>query len=191
MATLYEVTLRGSNQGQPHINVFHVFDSNDSATLEEIADFFESDYMFPMGPVLTIDMTWSKIEVNSLSAGNPGTFSKAVNQTGTVLGDPMTTGVHIFVKLVSADQSEKSGGKLVGALGEASFVDGDPTTGTLDFIQTVYDNLLANINPDIGAVLAIYRPTFSLPGIPAFSLVQSALVRGDSVNNRRVKSFER
>ena len=191
MATLYECIVRGSNQGRDHVNVFHVLDDNDNVVLADLADVFRIDYCVPMAPIMSSQMIWTKIEIKSLSAGNPGVFTLAINVPGTVAGDPMPTGVHVHVKLVSADQSEKSGAKMVGGWGEASFTGGNPTVGTLDALQNIYDLLLLALDAVVDTEMAIFRPTFSFPGIPAFSLVQSILVRGDSVSNRRSLAFER
>ena len=191
MPTTYEVTISASNQGKAHINVFHVYDGNDNALLPDIATYFTAELLSPLLPNLSGQFRFEQTRVQSLTAVNPGLFSVATGLDGTNAGQPMPTGTHVYVGLISADPSFRSGGKLLGGQTEDHYSDGIANVGILNFIQGVFDPFIANMNTAIGTNLAIYRRTLSLPGIPAISIASSALVRGGSVNNRRVLPFTR
>nr|CRY96674.1 hypothetical protein [uncultured prokaryote] len=191
MPTTYEVTVSATNQGKPHINVFHVYDGNDNAVMADIAAYFTEELLSPLLPNLSAQFRYEQTRVQSLTAVNPGLFSVATSLQGTNIGEPMPTGTHVYVGLLSADPSFRSGGKLMGGQTETHYTDGEANVGILNFIQGVIDPFIANMNTEVGVNLAIYRPTLSLPGIPAVSIVSAALVRGGSVNNRRVLPFSR
>jgi len=136
-------------------------------------------------------MTWFGIDVKSISASNPNEIRLIMIQTGINATGAMPTGVHIWVKLLSLDPTFRSGGKLVGGGNEGNFVGGEPTANYLDNIQAIYDPFISGMLGSVGAALAIYRPSLSIPGFPVVGIVGSALVRGNSTNNRRRKDFER
>lgn len=191
MATVYQVSVNAKNQSKDHSNIWAAFDGNDNGILPDIAQYFLAELLTPMLPVLSDQFIYSSIQIESLTAVNPGTFQLILAIPGQAATDPMPTGVHVNAKLVSADQSFKSGNKLLGGGVENSFTNGEPTDSYLDFIQNVLSLFRTGMGGAIGMDLAIFRPTFSLPGIPEVSIVQSILVRGGSTNNRRLKDFKR
>jgi len=191
MPTVYEVALRASNQGKLHINIFHVFDGNDNAVMVNISNYFINQLRTPLLPGLSLQFRYEEIAIQSITAVNPGAFSSVSVQTGTNVSEPMPTGNHLYVKLLSADPSFKSGGKLMGGWTEGSYVNGVPNNVLLDFVQDIFNPFISGMNAAIGVDLAIYRPTLSLPGIPAVSIVAGSRVRGGSTNNRRNLAFAR
>lgn len=192
MATVYEVVLIASHIGNPHNNVFHVWDGADDDLITDIADYFDNNIVTNMLPLLTSQFVYTGISVKSITAVNPGEHFKVISKAGTNPDDPLPTGIHINVKLKSADAGFKSGGKLVSGWVETQFTGGEPSALLLDNLQTVYDSLIAGFVPaGLTASLAIYRPSLSLPGLPQISIVSEAVVRGDSTTNRRAKKFER
>lgn len=191
MSTVYQVTLTAINNGVPHNNVFHVFDGNDNAVPFDIAAYFDTNYITPLTALTSHLMTWNGVEVKSLSFANPGEIRLSLIRTGVSIVDAMPTGVHMYVKLISLDTTNRSGGKLVGGGVEDEFVAGEPTAAYMDALQAIYDPFISGMDGAIGTLLAIYRPSLSIPGLPVVGIVASALVRGDSTNNRRHKTFER
>jgi len=191
MSTVYEVTCLATNNGKEHNNVFHVFDGNDNANPFDIAVYFRDEYIFPLKALTTDLMTWFQVRVKSLTATNPNDITLIMIQTGLSAVDAMPTGVHMFVKLNSLDTTFRSGGKLVGGAVEDQFVNGEPTANYMNAIQSIYNLFIAQMDASIGCLLAIYRPSLSVPGVPVVGIVSDALVRGNSTNNRRHKPFER
>lgn len=191
MAALYEVSVIATNQTKPHVNVFAFYDDNDNVDLADLADYMEGFFCVPVLPWVTTQFVYTSIEIKSLSAGTPATHQKTIFQQGQSVVDPMPTGVHLNIKLGSADQGFRAGNKLQGGLVEDEFSGGNATNATMDIFQVIYNGVLTGSNSAVGVVQAIYRPAFSFPGIPAFSLVQSVLVRGNSTTSRRDEDFAR
>ena len=191
MTTVYQVDLAQTQQGKQMFSIFHLFDGNDNLDLADAINYFRIAYVLPLKIFQTEELVYNHITIRSLTAVNPGELSEVLDLAGNSVSDPMPTGVHVYVKLVSGDPSFRSGGKLVPGQTEGQFQAGDPTNALLDGIQSLYDAFISGMDSSIGASLAIYRPTLSLPGLPQVSIVASALVRGDSTNNRRHRQFER
>jgi len=191
MTTVFEVAVKGSFLGEVHDNIFHVFDGDDNATPEAIAEAFDLQYLAAMEPLCSVAMVWSEIEVTSITAVNPGATVLPVVRSGENPDDPYAAGNHIWTKFVSDDLGFKAGGKMVGGFVETQYLAGVPIDALLDAMQGVFNLLITNLPLAASVFLAIYRPSLSVPGFPQISLVASALVRGHSTNNRRNSPFER
>ena len=191
MSTVYEVAVKGVQQGKPINNIFHVWDGDDNAILPVLAQTFLTYWVNAFAPNWVSVLTITNIVVKSLSGTNPGFYDLVANVVGGFVGEALPTGVHVFAKLLSGDPSFRAGGKLIGGWSEAQFVEGIPTVAVLDDVQAKMDILKSKINVDAGCDLAIYRPTLSLPGLPQISIVSAILVRGGSTNNRRKRPFAR
>lgn len=191
MPTVYEVAVKASLIGKPHVNVFHVYDGDDNATLATIASAFNTEFVDAMLPLVSTSMQFTEISVKSITGANPGTYDLSIAKTGTNPDDPMPTGIHVNVKLNSDDQGFKAGNKLIGGFVETQFTGGEPSNALLNALQVVFDDFIPALISIAGVYLSIYRPSLSVPGFPQVSTTSSALVRGDSTNNRRRKDFER
>lgn len=191
MGTVYEVAILATNQGKAHNNIFAIWDGNDNVPLPSVADYFDTRICQQFLPAISNQFRYNSIRVKSLTGVNPGEHVKQINQSGAVITDPMPAGTHINVKLISGDPSFRAGGKMFGGWLEANYTGGVPDVFLLDFVQIRMDALIDNMDADIDCVLAIYRPSLSLPGLPQVSIVPSALCRGASTNNRRGLPFQR
>lgn len=190
MSFTFEVVLQAIEFGIILNNIFHVFDGNESESPDEVADVFETFFLPELAVIQVNNLTWESITVTPLDVANPADpIVRIVSIGGTQVGDPLQTGAHAYVKLISDDNGFKSGGKLVPGLSEDQATDGQLTTIYLDALQVVFDDLITDL-VFAGLALAIYRPTLSTPGLPQISTSSAAVVRGLATNNRRQRPFQ-
>jgi len=190
LSHVFEVVLKAVEFGVILNNIFHVFDGNESETPDDIADVFENNYLVDMAARQVNNLVYNEIVVTPLDVTNPADpIVRAVNIAGTSTADPLQTGAHIWVKLLSDDNGFKSGGKMIAGVSEDKIEDGQVLQLQLDAWQTVFDDLITDLVA-AGLALCIYRPSLSTPGFPQISISSAALVRGIATNNRRQRSFQ-
>ncbi len=189
MGFVYEIVISGTQSSQPIANVFHVWDGDENATADEIADVFEDNFLVDARLLQVDDLTWNRIAVNALDVGNgEDPLVRTIAIVGNKTADPMPTGVHCWVKFDSDDNGFKAGGKLFAGLAEDIITIGRITSAALAAIQLVFDDLLVDLAA-AGLALAIYRPSLSTPGFPSISISSNVLARGVGTNNRRQEPF--
>ena len=186
MTFLVEVEMRFNMNGVDAFNIWHVADNLENEPYGLIINDFKTAYWDVLKPQIHDTTTLVSIAAHALDAGaiQPPTLI-TFNDPGTnPTGDPYFTGLHYWVKLLSEDLGFKSGGKLVGGFGENGIAGQVPAllvTSVLDSaLSGLFIALLGNDVP-----LAIFRPSLSIPGNPAFSLVAATLTEWLSTNNRR------
>lgn len=190
MGHVFEVVLQAIEFGIIMNNIFHVWDGNESESPDDIADIFEDNFLVDIAATQVNNLTWESITVTPLDVSNPADpIVRIVSIAGGAVADPMQTGAHAYVKLISDDNGFKSGGKLIGGLNEGQVDDGQLTTVALNALQVVFDALLVDLVAG-GVSLAIYRPTLSAPGLPQISTSSATVVRGIATNNRRQRPFQ-
>jgi len=187
-----EISIRANLIGREIFNIYHVVEPTGLVPLDSILDIFEASEVDALAPLRNVGYVTNLMTATPLDALDTRTAtSRTLSTSGTVLGtQSMPTGVHVFSVLQTAGIGLKSGGKLLAGWDENGFTAGNPTNGLLDGIQLALNGLLADLLAG-GISLAVYRPTFSIAGLPVASLVTEITVRGDSTNNRRRQPFER
>ncbi len=190
MSHVFEVVVQAIEFGVILNNIFHIFDGNESESPDDIADVFENNYCVDIAVQQVNNLTYEAIIVTPLDVANPADpITRVVSIGGSVAADPLQTGAHIYVKLISDDNGFKSGGKLIGGISEDNNTDGQCPAGTITAFQTIFDDLITDLVA-AGVSLAIYRPTLSSPGLPQISTVSATVVRGIATNNRRQRPFQ-
>lgn len=191
MGFVHEVVLRGVQRGKTINNIFHVWDGAETKSPDDVADVFENNFLVDLAIKQVSEMTWTQIIVTPLDVGNlDDPISRAINIVGTVVTEDSPTSIHAWVKLLSTDAGFRAGGKMINGLNEAQITDGVAESGYLDNLQTIFEDLLADLIV-AGLTLAIYRPVLSTPGFPSISTVVTVLARGLGSNNRRQQDFQR
>lgn len=186
---VYEVAVKGIHLGVPIANIYHLWDGDEDALLEDILDLFEDDLLTDMIAVISDNLTFNEIVVTPLDYLNPlSPVSRAITKTGASAGDPLQTGGHVWAKFVSGDAGEKSGGKMYAGCVETQTTDGLLDAAALIAWQVIMNAFLTDLGV-AGLALAIYRPTLSIPGDPEISIVPEIIVRGLSSNNRRFQGW--
>lgn len=190
MGHVFEVVLQAIQFGIIMNNIFHVWDGNESESPDDVADVFEDNYLVDLITAQSDSLTWETITVTPLDVGNPADpIIRTISLQGASANDPLQTGAHLYVKLISDDNGFKSGGKLIPGLNELQVTDGQVEVATIAGIQTIFDDLVTDLVA-AGLALAIYRPTLSAPGLPQISISSAAVVRGIATNNRRQRVFQ-
>ena len=190
MGHVFEVVLQAIEFGIIMNNIFHIWDGNESESPDDVADVFENDYLPDISAELVNNLLWESITVTPLDSSNPADpIVRTVSIGGTQVGDPLQTGAHLYVKLISDDNGFKSGGKLIPGLNEDFLTDGQLVAGVTTDFNTIFDNLIIDLIA-AGLNLAIYRPTLSVPGLPQISICSAVTVRGIATNNRRQRAFQ-
>lgn len=190
MGHVFEVVLQAVELGVILNNIFHVWDGDESESPDDVADVFEDNYLVDIAALQVNNLTYNEIIVTPLDVTNPADpVIRGVAVVGGSVQDALPTGTHAWVKLTSADNGFKSGGKMIGGLSETQNTDGLLDAAFVAQLQTVFDDLITDLVA-AGLTLAIYRPILSTPGFPQISTVPAALVRGIASNNRRQKTFQ-
>lgn len=189
MGFVYEVAVRGVLLGVQIANIYHLWDGDENATLDEIADVFEDNLLTDMLAYLSDNLVFNEIVVTPLDYINPANpLARPISLTGGDVSDSVAAGNHIWVKFQSDDAGEKAGGKLISGIVETAVTDGLLLASSRTSWQTLFDAFLVDLTT-AGLALAIYRPTESIPGEPEISICSEILVRGASTNNRRFAGF--
>ncbi len=190
MSHVFEVVLQAIEYGIILNNIFHVLDGNESESPDDVADVFEDNFLVDAAAQQVNNLTWESITVSPLDVSNPADpIVRTISIGGSSASDPLQTGAHIYVKLISDDNGFKSGGKLMGGISEDNVTDGQLTGAIITAWQTVFDDLVTDLIA-AGLSLAIYRPTLSSPGLPQVSASSATVVRGIATNNRRQRAFQ-
>ena len=191
MSHVFEVILQAVEFGVLVNNIFHVLDGNESESPDDVADVFEDNFLVDIAVNQVNNYIWETITVTPLDVANPADpIIRGVDISGSLTGDPLQTGAHIFVKLISDDNGFKSGGKLIGGISEEQVTDGQLAGGVIALFDTVFADLITDLVA-AGLALCIYRPTLSVPGLPQVSTSSLAITRGIATNNRRQRVFQR
>lgn len=187
---VYEIVVQATMLGKAMANVFHVWDGAEDNTPSEIAANFIANYIADIAVVQVTEYIYNAISVTALDVGNgKDPHFEVISVPGSDIQENQPTHTHAYVKLLSQDNGFRSGGKMIGGLSDADVVDGALDTTTLSNIQTVYEDLIDDLDL-LGVALAIYRPTLSTPGFPSISIVAAPQVRGIGSNNRRQLPFQ-
>ena len=190
MGHVFEVVLQAIEFGIIINNIFHIWDGNESESPDDVADVFENNFLVDIAGNQVNNLTWESITVTPLDVANPADpIVRIVSIGGSLATDPMQTGAHIYVKLISDDNGFKSGGKMIAGLSEDQATDGQLLGATINNFQTIFDDLITDLVA-AGLSLAIYRPTLSVPGLPQISVSSATVVRGIATNNRRQRPFQ-
>lgn len=189
MGYVYEVACKGVLLGVQIANIYHLWDGDENATLEDIADLFEDNLLTDMLPLITNHLTFNEIVVTPMDYLNPANpLARPISLTGADATDPVAAGQHVWAKFQSEDAGEKAGGKLIAGITESAITDGLLLVASQAAWQVIFDAFLVDITT-AGLDLAIYRPYISTPGDPEISICSEILVRGLSTNNRRFQGF--
>ena len=190
MSHVFEVALQAIQFGIILNNIFHVLDGNESESPDDVADVFENNFLVDIAADQVSSLTWESITVTPLDVSNPADpVVRIVSIVGSSALEPLQTGAHAYVKLISDDNGFKSGGKLMGGLNEGQVTDGQFTGAFITGWQAIFDDLLTDLTA-AGLALCIYRPTLSSPGLPQVSTSSAIVVRGIATNNRRQRVFQ-
>ena len=192
MALVIEVEISAIQKGRPVNNIFHVTENTGLLPLTDLTSLFEVEWVDVIRGVQSSSLSYTSIRCTPLDIFDTrAPIVLLLTQDGAIGGNEfMPTGQHIHLVLDTAGFGLKSGGKLVGGLVEADFVNGQATIALLDAVQVAITNILIQTFLS-NFPLTVYRPTFSIPGAPTGSLVTSAQVRGAGTNNRRQEDFQR
>lgn len=186
MTYLYEVVCKGTLLGKPYANIFHVADPDESALPEDIRDAFVSNYLPDIAVHQANQLTYQEITVEPLDVGNTtDPIAQQISISGSAGGDAYTRGAHAWVRLNTADNFFRPGGKMIGGLTEAQLTLGEMDAANALNITDAFDELDTALT-GISCYLAVLRPSLSTPGFPSFSEVTSWVVTRVSTNNRRI-----
>jgi len=192
MPLVIEIGVLGQMNGKPHNNIFHVIEDTGLIALDNCLDIFENQYL----PLIAADQA-SALVYNQLTArpldalDNRSAIVRPVTEQGNVdTTQFMPAGNHLWTVFETAGIGLKAGGKLISGWTEADFDNGEPDIALLDSVQAALQ-ALDTLLTFASFFLAVYRPAFSVAGIPVASLVTAIRTRGDGTNNRRMNPFIR
>lgn len=185
MGYVFEVGIRATYQGRPHVNVFHVYNGAEDQTPDDVADEFETGYIDVIKAIQDPDFSYGEISVKPLDVGNTDDpITRNLTDVGGQTGEQYHRGVHVWARLKSADNGFRPGGKMIGGLTENDLDDAVLDSGAQTTIETAFSGLITALGT-INSVLAIYRPSISTPGFPNISEVAGVDIIRVSTNNRR------
>lgn len=192
MPLVIEIAVTAEFNGKPHVNVFHVIEDTGTESLENLLDVFELSYLPAIAAVQSANLIYNRLAAVPLDIlDNRTPVVRPINIPGDIAGSEyMPAGNHIWSVFDTPGVGLKAGGKLIGGLLEGFFTGGEPTVALLDAIEAAL-NILQLLLVGINFFLAVYRPVFSVPGVPTASLVTAIRTRGDGTNNRRMNEFLR
>ena len=178
MPLVIEISAVGDFAGKPHVNVFHVIEDTGLVSLDLALDVFENTYLPALAAIQSNDLVWSQLQAKPLDIlDNRTPVVRPINIPGTRGGtDWMPGGNHIWTVFDTPGIGLKAGGKLIGGLVEDDFTSGEPQTSLLDTIEAAL-NVLQTLLSVANFFLAVFRPTFSVPGVPTASVVSAILTR--------------
>lgn len=82
MATIHRITVIGTYFGQTFNNVVNMQETTGLLTPEEVADEFDTEWVFEMNRMVSQNVKWTGIRVQPLTAGPPAPFNKTVAYQG-------------------------------------------------------------------------------------------------------------
>jgi len=192
MPLVIEIGLLGTLNGKPHNNIFHVIEDTGLLPLDDALNVFESTYL-PAVIVSQVEaLVYNQLTARPLDIlDNRTPIVRPINVTGDVnTNDYMPAGNHLWTVFETAGIGLKAGGKIISGWAEGNFTNGEPVGSLLDNLESALNTLRVVLSLS-GFFLSVFRPTFSIPGVPVASIVTAVRTRGDSTNNRRMNPFIR
>ena len=192
MPLVIEIAVLGTFQGKPHNNIYHVIEDTGIVLLDDAIDVFENTFLPALSAVQVDSLTYNQITARPLDIlDNRTPIVRPISISGGSVGNEfLPAGNHLWTVFETAGIGLKAGGKMVSGWPETLFSGGEPAISLLDTVEVAFELLNVTLN-FASFFLSVYRPAFSLPGVPTASLVTSIRTRGDSTNNRRMNPFIR
>lgn len=192
MPLVIEIALLAFLGGKPHNNIYHVIEDTGLLDLNDALDVFENVFLpairiFQASAIVYTQLTARPLDI----LDNRTPLVRPINQNGDIdTTEWMPSGNHLWSVFETAGIGLKAGGKMISGWTEADFTNGEPTNTLLDNVEAAMNVLRVTLS-FAGFFLSVFRPTFSIPGVPVASLVTALRTRGDSTNNRRGNPFVR
>lgn len=192
MPLTIEIAVIAEYNGKPHNNIFHVIEDTGLETLDSALDVFETNYL-PLISAAQVDtLVYTQLTAKPLDIlDNRTPVVRAINVPGAInTAEKMPAGNHVWTVFDTPGVGLKAGGKMISGFAESSFTGGEPIISLLDDVEAAL-GILQLLLQAANFFLAVFRPAFSLPGVPVASIVTAIRTRGDSTNNRRMNPFLR